>query len=118
VRFYYLKGTSAEKEKESRIRQGKPGSPCTEKHLVSNTEFTEKPICTASRAYQTKKIAQLRALELPAPEFQRRYGEVVSKECLCVGLMNSAVHVYALPRLKKLEAVTVCPGPNIIHFNK
>lgn len=35
-----------------------------------------------------------------------------------MGLMNSAVHVYSLPRLKNLEAVTICPGPNIAYFNK
>ena len=40
VRFHYLKDSSAEKLKNKRIRQGHPGSPCTEKHLVSDTEFT------------------------------------------------------------------------------
>ena len=30
VRFYYLKGTSAEREKLERIEQGLPGSPCSE----------------------------------------------------------------------------------------
>ena len=65
VRFNYLKGTSAEKERIARINKGKPGSPCTEKHLVSNTEFTTEPICTASHAYQKKKIEQLQSLNLP-----------------------------------------------------
>ena len=46
VRFYSLKGTSAEREKSLRISQGKPGSPCTEKLLAFNTEFTKEPICT------------------------------------------------------------------------
>src|SRR5688572_9078898 len=55
VRFNYLKGTSSDKERIARIDKGKPGSPCTEKHLVSNTEFTTEPICTASHAYQKKK---------------------------------------------------------------
>lgn len=118
VQFNYLKGTSAEKEKQRRIREGRPGSPCTEKHLVSNTEFTKEPICTASHVYQKKKIAQLQSLNLPAVEYERQYNEVVSKECLCIGLMNSAVHVYDLPPVKKLEAVTICPGPNIAYFTK
>ena len=34
VPFYYLNGTSADKEKKARIAKGKPGSPCTEKHLA------------------------------------------------------------------------------------
>jgi hypothetical protein len=118
VRFNYLKGTSSDLEKSLRISKGKPGSPCTEKHLVSNTEFTKEPICTASHTYQKKKIEQLQKLNLPPHAYQRQYDEVVSKECLCIGLSNSAVLKYQLPPIKKLEAVTVCPGPNIAYFNK
>ena len=118
VRFNYLKGTSSEKEKLSRIAKGKPGSPCTEKYLVSNTEFTTEPICTASRSYQEKKIQQLKSMELPAEEYEKKYQEVVSKECLCVGLSNSASVNYKIPLVKHLKAVTICPGPNIAYFNK
>lgn len=118
VRFNYLKGTSAERERLERIRRGRPGSPCTEKHLVSNTEFSKEPICTASHTYQKQKIAQLQSLNLEKEEYEKQYEEVVSKECLCIGLMNSAVHKYDLPPVKKLEAVTICPGPNIAYFNR
>jgi hypothetical protein len=118
VRFNYLKGTSSEKEKEMRIKQGRPGSPCTEKHLVSNTEFSKEPICTASHTYQKQKIAQLQSLNLPEADYKKQYDDVVSKECLCIGLMNSAVHQYELPPVKKLTAVTICPGPNIAYFSK
>src|SRR5690606_20870619 len=59
VRFYNLKGSSGEREKQQRVDGGRPGSPCTEKHLVSNTEFTSEPICTASTKYQKLKLAQL-----------------------------------------------------------
>jgi len=118
VRFNYLRGTSSEKEKLLRISKGRPGSPCTEKHLVSNTEFTKEPICTASHSYQKQKIEQLKALNLPAAEYESEFQDVVSKECLCIGLMNSAVHAYSLSPVKKLEAVTICPGPNIAYFDK
>ncbi|WP_276370094.1 hypothetical protein [Chryseolinea sp. H1M3-3] len=118
IRFNYLKGTSAEKEKLARIAKGKPGSPCTEKHLVSNTEFTKEPICTASHTYQKKKIKQLQQLNLPVEEYEKKYNEVVAKECLCIGLTNAAIINYKLPPIKKLEAVTVCPGPNIAYFDK
>lgn len=118
VRFNYLKGTTSETEKLDRIKKGRPGSPCTEKHLVSNTEFTKEPICTASRTYQKQKIEQLQLLELPPTEYQKQYDEAVGKECLCIGLMNSAVHKYKLPLVKKLTAVTICPGPNIVYFDK
>ncbi len=118
VRFNYLKGTSSEKEKEFRIAKGAPGSPCTEKYLVSNTEFTKDPICTASSAYQKKKIAQLKSMNLSSQDYEKQYQEVVSKECLCIGLSNAAVIKYDLPPIKNLKAVTICPGPNIAYFNK
>ncbi len=118
VRFNYLKGTSSEKEKLSRIAKGRPGSPCTEKYLVSNTEFTKEPICTASYTYQKKKIEQLKSLDLTVQEYEKQYNEVVSKECLCIGLSNAAIVKYDLPPIKNLTAVTICPGPNIAYFNK
>ncbi len=118
VRFNYLRGTSAEMEKQRRIDKGSPGSPCTEKHLVSNTEFTKEPICTASRTYQKFKINQLKELNLPEEEYTVRYNDVVSKECLCVGLINSALTKYNLPFIKNMNAINICPGPNIAYFDK
>lgn len=118
VRFNYLKGTTAQRERLLRITKGKPGSPCTEKHLVSNTEFTKEPICTASHIYQKKKIEQLKTLHLPEDQYLKKFNHIVSKECLCIGLSNSAILAYELPPIKKLEAVTVCPGPNIAYFSK
>lgn len=118
VRFHYLKGTSSDLEKHARIANGKPGSPCTEKYLSANTEFTEQPICTASRKYQKLKIAQLQTLNLPVNEYQKQVDDLVAKECLCIGLSNAAARVYKVPFVKKLEAVTICPGPNIAYFSK
>jgi hypothetical protein len=118
VRFHYLKGTSAENEKLARIKKGNPGSPCSEKYLVSNTEFSSTPICTASRTYQHKKIAQLKSLALPEPEYQKQAGEVLSKECLCVGLSNSAVQAHRLTPFKGIKGINICPGPNIAYFNE
>lgn len=118
VRFHYLKGTSSHKEKLSRIRNDKPGSPCTEKHLAFNTEFTKDPICTASRKYQKLKIAQLQSLDLSASVYEKQLAEVLDKECLCVGLSNAAAINYNQTFVKKLDAVTICPGPNIVNFSK
>jgi len=118
VRFHYLKGTSSDKEKSFRISKGIPGSPCTEKHLSFNTEFTKEPICTASIKYQQLKIAQLKSLGLPEKELQQKLNEVLEKECLCVGLSNSAALNYNQIFVNKLDAVTICPGPNIVNFSK
>ncbi len=118
VRFHYLKGTTSHVEKLNRINDGKPGSPCTEKHLEFNTEFTEKPICTASSKYQKLKIAELKEKGLPEEEYQKQISSVMDKECLCVGLSNAAAINYNKPLIKNLDAVTICPGPNIIYFSR
>ncbi len=118
VQFNYLKGTTAEKERLDRITKDKPGSPCTEKLLVSNTEFTKEPICTASSKYQKLKLQQLETLNLSEEELEQQREGVLSKECLCIGLSNAAPISYEFPFLKKLTAVTICPGPNIINFSK
>lgn len=118
VRFHHLKGTTADQEKERRIQAGKPGSPCHEKFLVSNTEFTKDPICTASAKYQRLKLDQLKNAGLPEREYERKKEEVLAKECLCVGLSNSAALVYNHTFIRKADSVTICPGPNIAYFNR
>lgn len=118
VRFHYLKGTSSAKEKSARIENGNPGSPCTEKHLALNTEFTKEPICTASQKYQKLKIAQLESLNLPEPEYKKQLANILHKECLCVGLSNAAAINTSQTFVKKRDAVNICPGPNIVNFSK
>lgn len=118
VRFHYLKGSTAEIEKMQRISDGRPGSPCTEKHLAFNTEFTTEPICTASRKYQKLKIEQLKSQALPEMEYQKQLTSITAKECLCVGLSNAAALNYGETLVKNLDAVNICPGPNIAYFNK
>ncbi|MBL0356019.1 MAG: hypothetical protein IPP72_03640 [Chitinophagaceae bacterium] len=117
VRFYYLKGTSSDTEKNLRIGNGCPGSPCTEKHLALNTEFTSEPICTASKKYQKLKIEHLQSLNLPEQAYKKQLQEVLDKECLCVGLSNSAAITYNHAFVKKQHAVNICPGPNLVNFS-
>ena len=118
VRFNYLKGTTAEAEKKQRISSNKPGSPCTEKHLAFNTEFTREPICTASHKYQQLKLAQLKSVDMPENEYRKQVDEVLAKECLCVGLSNAAAIAYDQTFVKKMSAVNICPGPNIANFSE
>jgi hypothetical protein len=119
VRFNYLKGNSGEEEKLQRIEADLPGSPCPEKLLESNTEFTEKPICTASTKYQKLKLAQLATLGLPDCELQKQKDLVLTKECLCLGLSNAATNCnITKPLLKTAKGVSICPGPNIAYFNQ
>ena len=119
VRFNYLKNTTGELEKLKRIEAGHPGSPCPEKFLVSNTEFTLLPICTASSKYQKMKLEQLDALGLSVKELIKQRKFVLDKECLCLGLSNSATgRCHTKPLLKTATGVSICPGPNIAYFTK
>ena len=118
IPFHYLKGTTADLEKLARIEKGKPGSPCPEKFLVSNTEFSTEPICTASREYQKKKIRELQSLNLSKSDYNSQLKAVLDKECLCIGLSNAAIKKYSIEPFKKLEAVNICPGPNIAYFSE
>jgi hypothetical protein len=119
VPFNYLKGASGEKEKYRLAEEGHPGSPCSEKLLQFNTEFTEKPLCTASSAYIRKKLQQLQETEMSDDERKKKTGEILTKECLCIGLSNPAIIQHRLDIINKtIQGVTACPGPNLAYFDK
>src|SRR5690606_3808507 len=60
VPFNCVVGNTKDNEREEKIESGKPGSPCPSQYLkIYNKEFTDKPICLASRQYQKLKIAEL-----------------------------------------------------------
>lgn len=119
VRFNYLRDSSGENEKHERIAKGKPGSPCTEKFLVSNTEFTDKPLCTASATYQKLKMKHIESGNVSDEEKEKQRNRVLDKECLCIGLCNSVIQTHnAKPILKTSSGVSMCPGPNLAYFSK
>lgn len=116
VPFYYLKGTSGDLQKHRFIAEGTPGSSCPEKFLQFNTEFTERPICTASKKYQSLKLEQLTTLGLSDEKLEERKANVLAKDCLCVGLSNAASLHHDELFLKNNKAVNICPGPNIVNY--
>ena len=118
IPFYYLNGTTSDLNKLALIAQGNPGSPCPEKLLQFNTEFTERPICAASKQYQTLKLEQLQSQNLPTEEYEEKKAQVLGKDCLCVGLSNAAALKYDELFLKNAKSVNVCPGPNIVNFSE
>ncbi len=117
VPFNSLRGSSSEQLKDYRIARGKPGSPCIKKFLVSNTEFTKEPICTASRQYQRRKLEQLQAQQLLPEVYQAEEAKVLEKECLCEGLTNAALLTYQISKKAAAKAVSICPGPNLAFFS-
>jgi hypothetical protein len=117
VLFNNFRPSSAENLRLERIEKGRPGSPCKKKYLCTNTEFTEKPICTASREYQHLKIEQLKTMGLPETAFQTQFNAITEKVCLCEGLCASVYLKNAMLNLKENDAVSICPGPNLAYFS-
>ncbi|MFO7617963.1 MAG: hypothetical protein R6V75_12010 [Bacteroidales bacterium] len=118
VPFYSLKGNSKDVEKQRRIESGEPGSTCPKRYASLDTEFTEIPICTASREYQEKKINQLDQLGLTEEEYRLRYEGIVEKSCICVGLGTASLLANNLKHNVEGPGVSVCPGPNLAYFNR
>lgn len=86
--------------------------------MVNNTEFTEEPICTASSKYQKLKINQLKSLSLPVEQYEYELQKVLDKECLCIGLSNSASIRYKQPFLKSLPKLLFARDPTLLIFQK
>ncbi|HJN07034.1 MAG TPA: hypothetical protein QF480_10500 [Bacteroidales bacterium] len=118
VPFNSLRGNSMDVEKLSLIDKGRPGSSCPKKYLLNNTEFTEKPICTASYKYQRLKIKELDNELLFPKEYKTKFDKIVDKSCLCLGLAESALLVNNEGTKAYGDGVSVCPGPNMAYFSK
>lgn len=117
VLFNNFKNSTAEKQRIERIAKGRPGSPCHKRYLVSNTEFTSEPICTASRQYQQLKIKQLLATNPQPADLQMQISAVTEKLCLCDGLSTAALIKNDLIKPRENNAVAICPGPNLAWFS-
>ncbi|GGM83262.1 hypothetical protein GCM10010967_13730 [Dyadobacter beijingensis] len=117
VLFNNFKNSTAEKQRLERITKGRPGSPCHKRYLVSNTEFTKDPICTASRQYQQLKIKHLLALEPRPADLQMQIDAVTEKLCLCDGLSTAALIKNDMVKPRENKAVAICPGPNLAFFS-
>ncbi len=117
VPFNNFRKSSSETQRKMRIEKNRPGSPCYKKFLSSNTEFTEKPICTASRQYQHLKIKQLKESDLAPEAKEEQIKKVTEKDCLCEGLGAPALLKNKLSPAHNLKAVSLCPGPNLAYFS-
>lgn len=116
VLFNHFEKSSSETERKDRIMRGRPGSPCKKEYLCNNTEFTERPICTASRKYQHLKIKQLQEMSLSKAEYEAGFARITEKTCLCEGLTASVYLANDMLKPRESKAVVICPGPNIVYF--
>lgn len=116
VPFNSMRGNSKDIEKFSLAAKGRPGSSCPKKFIEFNKEFTDKPICTASRQYQHLKLNELKDKYGEVP--QKMYQKVIEKACLCLGLTSAVDKTIGFETRKKEDGVSVCPGPNIAYFDR
>ncbi len=116
VPFNSMRGNSKDIEKFSLAAKGRPGSSCPKKFIEFNKEFTDKPICTASRQYQHLKLNELKEKYGEVP--QKMYQKVIEKACLCLGLTSAVDKTKGFEPRKKEDGVSVCPGPNIAYFER
>tara|TARA_B100000809_G_scaffold51342_1_gene46527 strand:- start:3497 stop:5308 length:1812 start_codon:yes stop_codon:yes gene_type:complete len=119
VPFNSVKGNTKDEEKDEKIESGKPGSTCPSQFLkIYNTEFTDRPICVASRQYQKLKIKELDGMNLPEVEHQKAYDKITVKSCICAGLVMTAYSENDIIKRSDGKGISLCPGPNMAYFSK
>lgn len=120
IPFNALKDSSKDLERDGKIEIGKPGSSCPSQFLkLFNKEFTDRPICTASRQYQKLKIKELDAKkDISREQHSREYNKITEKSCICTGLVTTPYINHGLLRSTDGDSVSVCPGPNLAYFSK
>lgn len=118
VRFNNIRGASRDLEQQALAKAGKPGAACTKQFILLNTEFTERPICTASSRYQKLKIEELGKQNLDAAAYQKAYDKIVTKSCICNGLGVATLNSHDIDTTREGQGVSICPGPNLAYFNR
>jgi hypothetical protein len=116
IPFWNLLTSESEAYRRERIAEGKAGSICPHRYLKFNTEFTKKPICRSSKAYQTLKIKEINGRgDLDEEQRAAHVQETTDRACICFDLSAPALKVMNLPTNSKLN---VCVGPNARFFDK
>lgn len=113
IPFWNLRTSSSEDARKARIESNKPGSSCPKGYLEICDDFSEIPMCRASRGYQTLKLADLEKQEMSEKVRSILRDEVLAKACICHELGGGAAIKYGLDSEAK---TAVCPNLNIIHF--
>jgi len=116
--FSNVRNTGSEIWTRKRVKDGKPGSPCPKGFLVSNTEFTDNPICLASRKYQELKLTEICNMPNLDGEKEKLRDEIIEKTCICDHLGNGALLNLGIINEKVSAPQSNCPGPNLEWFNE
>ncbi len=115
VPFWNLRTSSSEEARRRRIKNGKPGSSCPKGFVGLSTEFTKKPICLASRAYQKTKLQHLQEEEHSPQALSRIKENILAKSCICHDLGGNATVALGID---PSATSAVCCGPGIVDFSR
>ncbi len=115
VPYWNLRTSASEETRRQHIREGKPGSPCLKGAARLNTEFTEIPICPASRVYVKRKLQHLPEEGLSAEQLAAAKDSVLRKSCICHDLGGSTTLKYDID---PAATPSICCGPSILDFSK
>ena len=114
--FWNLRTSASEEARRRRIAEDHPGSPCTRGFVrLFNTEFTDRPICTASRQYQDLRLRRLASEDLSDEQRAAIREDVLGKSCICHDLAGGATLKNGIDAA---ATPAVCCGPNIVNFSK
>ncbi|MFH0990358.1 MAG: hypothetical protein V1799_10135 [bacterium] len=118
VPFNTVSGSGSIRWTAEQAQRGTPGSPCPKGFLKSNREYTDQPICTASREFQNLKLAEITTnSHLDETQKDELTAKTHQKTCLCAHLGNSALIALGLEEERNAPQ-SICPGPNIAWFNR
>jgi hypothetical protein len=113
VPFWSLATSVSEVVRRQKISDGKPGSKCPKGFLAADTEFTKAPLCTASSAYQRRKLQQIEQSDASENDSSSQSDVVVAKACICHDLAGVASIKMDLDPDAK---ASICCGPNAAYF--
>lgn len=117
IPFNNVRNSGSESWTKEQIAKGNPGSSCPKGFLVSNTEFTELPICHASKEYQQQKLVEIEGMQIPEEEKGQIRDKVLEKACICDHLGNGALIALGIMK-PEVAPQSICPGPNIAWFDR
>jgi hypothetical protein len=117
VYFNNLRGSGSEKWHQKQIEKGTPGSQCRKGFLQNDTEFSETPVCKASRFYQERKLRQIEESNASEEQKETMRKNVYVKQCICDHLGNSGLIFFGKENAENAPQA-ICPGPNIAWFNR
>lgn len=116
IKFNNFRPVSTVPRLKRQLAEGNPGFACIKKVLVTDTTFTEKPICTASKQYMKLKMEAIEKENLSPEEKEKALNKMIERNCLCMGLSTTTLRHNNIP--EEVDFVTICPGPNLAYFNK